>query len=146
MTPYVFVRFLFCATCSEHRPCQVVPVHNKLGWQVDQHTDVKVLLAAQNIASAGVSPPTADSLFSLRPRLPFSRALVRNPTHKLPGHSPSHRQFLLFLPEGRRLTEKIFSPCVNEALFGCQIYRTSCLSEFLKGLNIKDICFFKPAV
>lgn len=44
-------------TCSKHRPCQVVPVHNKLGLQLDQHTDVKVLLGAKNVASAGVSPP-----------------------------------------------------------------------------------------
>lgn len=117
----LFIRFLFlCATCSKHRPCQVVPVHNKLGLQLDQHTDVKVLLGAKNVASAGISPPTAGSLFSLRTCLPFSRALVRNPTHKQPDHGHCHWPFLFFLPEGRRLKEKIFSPCVNAAIFGCQ--------------------------
>lgn len=52
----MFIRFLFlCATCSKHRPCQVVPVHNKLGLQLDQHTDVKVLFGVKNVVSAGIS-------------------------------------------------------------------------------------------
>lgn len=102
------------------------PPQNKLGLHLDQHPDVKVLLGAKNVASAGVSPPTAGSLFSLTPCLPFSRTLVRISTHNQPDHNLCHWPFLFFLPEGRRLTEKIFSPCVTAAVFGCQIYRTSC--------------------